>query len=75
MGRRPSVDDALESGKLVAPFEQRMNGFGAYYLVYPEQASRLPRISLFREWILAQTSQTETLSQIKDPERFLSNIR
>ncbi len=72
MGRRPGVDAALKSGKLVAPFGERMDGFGAYYLVYPEQSGRLPRIAAFRKWILAQAELTEGLSQIKDPNRFIS---
>lgn len=58
MGRRPIVDEALQSGKLVIPFEQRLPGYGAYYLVYPDQAGRLPRISAFRTWIIDQAART-----------------
>ena len=57
MGRRPIVDEALRSGKLVIPFEERLPGYGAYYLVYPDQAGRLPRISAFRTWITEQAAQ------------------
>lgn len=74
IGRSPVVDDALASGKLVIPFKNRMDGFGAYYLVYPEQAGRLPRISALRKWVLAQAALSEINTQEKDPKRFFKNL-
>lgn len=60
MGRRPAVDDALEAGELVIPFDTMLEGFGAYYLVYPDQSGRLPRIAAFRAWIMAQGALTDS---------------
>ena len=59
MGRRPAVDAALESGKLVIPFDAMLDGFGSYYLVYPDQSGRLPRIAAFRAWIMVQGAETD----------------
>jgi LysR family transcriptional regulator, glycine cleavage system transcriptional activator len=61
MARRPSVNEALDTGKLVIPFDIKITGFGAYYLVYPDQAGRLPRISAFRSWIM------EEAAKVNDP--------
>ncbi|MGI9304951.1 MAG: transcriptional regulator GcvA [Gammaproteobacteria bacterium] len=51
----------LESGKLVRLFDLSLRtGIGlAYYLVYPENRLRRPRIAAFREWILAEVGATE----------------
>ncbi len=62
MGRRPCVNDALASGELVIPFETEISGFGAYYLVYPDHAGRLPRIAAFRAWIMAQGAIAEVIA-------------
>ncbi len=73
MGRRPIVDEALRSGKLVIPFDEHLPGYGAYYLVYPDQAGRLPRISAFRNWILEQASEADRVpSKRKKPKLALA---
>ena len=52
----------LESGKLVKLFDLSLRtGLGlAYYLVYPESRAHRPRITAFREWILAEVGEAET---------------
>lgn len=42
----------IAAGRLVQPFEIPDEGFG-YWLVYPEDRRRSPKISAFREWLLA----------------------
>ena len=46
------VDEHLRNGTLVAPFPDRVAGPGAYYLVTPASKADLPRVKLFRRWIL-----------------------
>ena len=48
------VEDHLRSGTLVAPFADRVAGPGAYYLVTPAAKASLPRVRMFRDWVLAQ---------------------
>lgn len=45
----------LAEGRLVMPFPDRLStrGFG-YWLVCPEHRRRVPKISRFREWLLAE---------------------
>ena len=69
MGRRPAVDDSLDAGKLVIPFDTMLDGFGAYYLVYPDQSGRLPRIAAFRAWIMAQGATTDSQHYAKQRKR------
>ncbi len=67
MARRPSVNDALDNGTVVAPFGFQLEGMGAYFLVYPEQVGRLPRISVFRTWVMAQSALSEGVSNTTPP--------
>jgi DNA-binding transcriptional LysR family regulator len=48
------VEDDILSGKLVAPFPDRIAGPGAYYLITSAAKSELPRVKLFRKWLLEQ---------------------
>jgi len=48
------VEEDLRSGKLVTPFKDRVAGPGAYYLITPASKSNLPRVKLFRHWMLEQ---------------------
>jgi len=65
MGRRPAVDNALDTGELVIPFDNMLDGFGSYYLVYPDQSGRLPRIAAFRAWIMAQGAESDTKHYVR----------
>lgn len=48
------VEDDIRSGALVSPFPVRVSGPGAYYLVTSAAKSELPRVKLFRKWLLEQ---------------------
>ncbi|HVI33909.1 transcriptional regulator GcvA [Phenylobacterium sp.] len=54
IGRRPLVDDYLESGLLVAPFSIEVTSRIAYWLVYPPGAARMDRLQAFRAWLRAE---------------------
>lgn len=45
----------LAAGRLVQPFDIADDGFG-YWLVYPEDRRRSPKIAAFRDWLLAQVA-------------------
>lgn len=48
------IEEELATGRLIAPFSQRVAGPGAYYLVTPQIKSGLPRVMAFRRWVLDQ---------------------
>jgi len=48
------VEDDIRNGTLVSPFPVRVSGPGAYYLVTSAAKSELPRVKLFRKWLLDQ---------------------
>lgn len=48
------VEDDIRAGNLVTPFADRIAGPGAYYLVTSSAKSELPRVKVFRRWLLDQ---------------------
>ena len=54
---RHIVEEDVESGRLVIPFEHPMQLPEAYFLVYPERQAVKPKISHFREWLLSEALQ------------------
>lgn len=48
------IEDEIRSGNLVTPFTDRVAGPGAYYLVTSAAKSELPRVKIFRQWLLEQ---------------------
>ena len=66
------IDDEIRNGTLVAPFPNRVAGPGACYIVTTVAKSELPRVKLFRKWLLSQTDPTARPSADKwrDPGMF-----
>lgn len=50
------VEEDIRGGALVAPFPIVTSGPGAYYLVTPAAKAELPRVRLFRQWLLRLVS-------------------
>jgi DNA-binding transcriptional LysR family regulator len=46
------IEEELKKGDLVAPFTDSVAGPGAYYLITSAAKAQLPRVKLFREWLL-----------------------
>ncbi|QND44252.1 hypothetical protein HB780_00045 (plasmid) [Rhizobium lusitanum] len=62
----PLVDDAIAGGRLICPSSYALHGFGAYYLVTPLGVVQEPKISIFRDWLLAERSaQSYNLSRME----------
>lgn len=59
MGRTPLVNEDLETGRLIKPFEFSLPADFAYYLVYPEKHTEHPAIQAFRAWILREVETSE----------------
>ena len=54
MGSSALVEDELEDGRLVKPFDLSMPDRLEYFLVCREEAAKWPRIVAFRHWVLAE---------------------
>ena len=48
------IEDELERGVLIPVAQHDYLSDRSYYLIYPEQKSDSPRLSMFREWIEEQ---------------------
>jgi LysR family glycine cleavage system transcriptional activator len=46
------LNESLRDGVLVAPFDCVLDQGISYFLIYPPQRAQMPKIRLFREWLL-----------------------
>ena len=53
------VQEYLDSGTLVRPFELSITAGGFFYLVYPEKSLRKPLVHLFRDWLVEEVRRSE----------------
>ena len=56
MGRTPIVDQKLASGALIAPFEDRLQSTGGYWLDIKADMQLRPHVEQFRDWLLESVS-------------------
>ena len=59
IGRVPMMNDELEKGQLVEPFDLALDYQCAYYFIVPEATADLPKIAAFRKWLLNEAARTE----------------
>ena len=52
------VQEYLDSGMLLRPFEISITAGGFFYLVYPEKSLRKPLVNLFKEWLVKEVQKT-----------------
>jgi LysR family transcriptional regulator, glycine cleavage system transcriptional activator len=56
LGRRPLVDDEVETGRLVPLADQEIPSGSGYWLVTPQTHFQKPEVKLFGDWILSELS-------------------
>ena len=54
LGRRPLVDDDIESGRLVPLAGQAIASDSGYWLVTPQTDFQKPEVKLFKRWLLSE---------------------
>jgi len=64
LGRTALLAWDLLAGRLVCPFGPALSVPYAYWLVCPKANSDLPKIRIFREWLLAEAAADST--KLKD---------
>jgi LysR family glycine cleavage system transcriptional activator len=57
IGRTAIVESDLAKGRLVAPFEMTLPAAAGYYLVCPHTAADAPKITAFRDWLIATSKR------------------
>ena len=60
------VQEYLDSGRLIRPFELSITGGGFYYLVYPEKALRKPLVRLFKTWLVQEVRKAESMDPFQE---------
>jgi LysR family glycine cleavage system transcriptional activator len=58
LGRSRLVDDDIAAGRLVRPFDVVLPTDAGYYIVAPEETADLPKIALFRDWLIQSVTKT-----------------
>ena len=61
------VQEYLDSGILLRPFEISTTLGGFYYLVYPEKSLRKPLVHLFKDWLIDEVHRSEAYQSSKKP--------
>lgn len=59
LGRSALVADDVAAGLLVAPFDLVLASDFAYWIVYPEDSIKRPKVRAFRDWLLAEARSYE----------------
>jgi LysR family glycine cleavage system transcriptional activator len=52
LGRTRFVEADIEAGRLVVPFDMVLPADAGFYIVAPEATADLPKIALFRDWLI-----------------------
>ncbi|MDX1539949.1 MAG: transcriptional regulator GcvA [Geminicoccaceae bacterium] len=63
IGQRRLVEEDLASGLLVAPFDLKWPDGCAYYFVSPESRADVPKIAMFRDWLIAEAEADPAISR------------
>ena len=66
LGRATMVRPLIESGRLVAPFAERMRGRYAHHFVYPPRSRDHAAFRAFREWLLAEAATFRAATDAAD---------
>mgnify|MGYP000524520954 CR=1 FL=1 len=61
LGRSVLIAEELRNGSLVAPLDIRLPARLAYYLVCPHEMLNTAKVAAFRDWILKETRNDQTL--------------
>jgi LysR family glycine cleavage system transcriptional activator len=70
MGRTSYVEADIAKGRLVVPFKIALPADAGFYLVSPEARADSPKLSAFRQWLVASVqNKTEEPADIQPTRR------
>ena len=64
LGRTSLVAELIESGRLIAPLEERIPASEAFYLVSPDKQYEHPHAGIFRDWILEEAEHSRHIDSM-----------
>jgi LysR family glycine cleavage system transcriptional activator len=56
IGRRQLLEAEIAAGRLIAPFDLELPDAYAYYFIAPEATADQPKLTAFRDWLLAEVA-------------------
>ena len=59
LGQTHLVEADIKAGRLIAPFDIVLPRDAGYYVVVPEVTANVPKIALFRDWLIASARSAE----------------
>jgi LysR family glycine cleavage system transcriptional activator len=60
MAQRALIEEDLNNGRLIAPFERQVPTQGAYYLAFPPGRPKPPRVAAFEAWLLELAAHSDS---------------
>jgi LysR family glycine cleavage system transcriptional activator len=69
IGRTAIVESDIAKGRLVAPFAMTLPAEAGYYLVCPHTAADAPKITAFRDWLIATSRRDKQPLALVAPEQ------
>jgi LysR family transcriptional regulator, glycine cleavage system transcriptional activator len=72
LGRRPLLDEDIDSGRLVPLFEQSIPSGSGYWLVTAQTDFQKPEVRLFKRWMLSEFSTEAENKSARPPARTAS---
>ena len=54
LGRTTLISDDLAAGRLVCPFDLALHSDFGYWIVYPENRIKRPKVRAFRDWLIEE---------------------
>jgi DNA-binding transcriptional LysR family regulator len=69
LGRRPLIDDDIESGRLVPLLDEALLSGNGYWLVTGQTDFQKPEVKLFKRWILSEFGKEAERKPARPPAR------
>jgi hypothetical protein len=69
LGRRPLLDDDIDSGRLIPLFDQSIPSGSGYWLVTAQTDFQKPEVKLFKRWMLSEFSAETEHKPARSPAR------
>jgi LysR family glycine cleavage system transcriptional activator len=69
LGRRPLIDDDIESGRLVPLLDEALPSGNGYWLVTGQADFQKPEVKLFKRWILSEFGAEPERKPARSPAR------
>jgi LysR family glycine cleavage system transcriptional activator len=75
LGRRPLIDDDIESGRLVPLLDEALPSGNGYWLVTGQADFQKPEVKLFKRWILSEFGAEAERKPARSPARAAAEPR